>query len=105
MDNTNKQFLELQILTDRFGIIHEAQAAALKNLPVIAIKEAVSSTIEFFPDKKEIAIDIQIKGKRSKLFNKQVEFVAQCVKHVMGEKWCSVITVKQNGKTVYEFRD
>jgi hypothetical protein len=93
-DDDLEQLMLLRDLTNRTGVLIEAQCLQLKYYPLI-MTHAIESSFEFDFDKSKIIFNLtKTKGKEPRNIKKRLDVLAKCTKMLLGDEYTVVVKLK-----------
>lgn len=98
-DEDLAQLMQLKALTQRTGILHDAQVLQLKMWPLV-LTHAVESEFTFkFVDKEVIFNITKTQGKKPKDLSKRLKLLSKFTKNLLGKEYA--VTINFNNKRVF----
>lgn len=92
LNETEEQLMLLKDLTERTGILHEAQILQLKMYPLVIFQNAKEVRLELDIEKKELHFVSKFKIGNPKDFKVKCEQLESYVKWLLGTNW--IVRVK-----------
>lgn len=94
-----EQLLLLRSMTERTGILHEAQILQLKMYPIAMIETSKSAEIKINVEGKTVDFHLKMDKSKNPELEKQCERVSEAVKWLLGPDW--LVRLKVRDKTIY----
>jgi hypothetical protein len=93
-----KQLMILKGMTERWGVLHDAQLLQLKMLPMIMIGNCQKVQVDYDCEKREINFIVKTVGKlaSAEFFYEKLD---EAVKTLLGNTW--LVRIKRNGETIF----
>jgi len=95
----SEQLLLLRAMTERTGVLHEAQILQLKMYPIAMITSSKSAEIKIDIEGKSVDFQLKLDKKKNPDLEKQCEMVSDAVKWLLGPEWLVRLRVRE--KTIY----
>jgi hypothetical protein len=105
MNNLEEQILYLKTITERWGLLHEAQVLQLKMWPLL-LPQIKSAEVLVDTDNHYVEIKAVSKTKRFKKTKKFIELQPQIAKWIKYILWSdTVVVIKVNDKLTFDSRN
>lgn len=86
-DKTAKKILELQHLTRRTGMLHEAQILNLKMWPRVIVPGCSASEVRVDMEKCNVDYNLTVRGKAAKAFKQRLDSLTEATQWMLGAEW------------------